>query len=81
MAATGPTPGEHLAKARQYLQQVEGVANTDPQVKATAAVAHAVLALAEQVAIVRHQTAPPTRQTPPGPGGFATGPQGAGGFQ
>ena len=44
-------PAQHLAAARQLLDEVP--AGADPQVKATAAAAHATLVLAEQVAAVR----------------------------
>lgn len=43
----------HLATARQLLDEVEADGSPDPQVKATAAAAHATLVLAEQIAGVR----------------------------
>ena len=48
--------GQHLAKARQLLADLEGITDRpggDPQIKATAAATHAILVLAEQVAVVR----------------------------
>ena len=42
---------QHLAAARELLDDVSD--SSDPQVKATAAAAHATLVLAEQVAAVR----------------------------
>ena len=50
------TNSPHLGPARELLASLEGVTRSpgaDPQVQATAAVAHAVLVLAEQVAVVR----------------------------
>ena len=44
---------QHLAKAREMLDEIEQTPDADPQVKATAAAAHATLVLAEQVAVVR----------------------------
>ena len=52
MATQAPTT-QHLAAARQLLDEVMDDAAADPQVKATAAAAHATLVLAEQVAAVR----------------------------
>jgi hypothetical protein len=55
MAVKGQ-PGEHLAAAKELLESVEPITDQpggDAQVKTTAAVAHAVLALAEQVAMIR----------------------------
>jgi hypothetical protein len=43
----------HLATARGLLDEVSADGSTDPQVKATAAAAHATLVLAEQLAAVR----------------------------
>jgi hypothetical protein len=43
----------HLASARQLLDDIAAGNGADPQVKATAAAAHATLVLAEQVAAVR----------------------------
>ena len=46
----------HLAAARQLLGDLEGLTSgphAEPQVKAMAATAHAILVLAEQVAVAR----------------------------
>jgi hypothetical protein len=43
----------HLAEARRLLDELQGEAGADPQAKATAAAAHAILVLAEQVAVAR----------------------------
>lgn len=51
MATQAETSSQHLAAARELLDQLKPA--TDPQTKATAAVAHATLVLAEQVAVVR----------------------------
>jgi len=51
--ATQAQPSAHLATARTLLDDVTAVSANDPQLKATAAVAHATLVLAEQVAAVR----------------------------
>ena len=51
--ATQAQPSTHLTAARQLLDEVGAADGDDPQVKATAAVAHATLVLAEQVAAVR----------------------------
>jgi hypothetical protein len=51
MAAQAQSSSKHLGAARELLQELEG--ETDPQVKATAAAAHATLVLAEQVAVAR----------------------------
>jgi len=51
MATQAESSSKHLLAARTLLEQVDG--DTDPQVKATAAVAHATLVLAEQVAVAR----------------------------
>ena len=51
MATKAESSSKHLAIARSLLQELEG--ETDPQVKATAAAAHATLVLAEQVAVAR----------------------------
>jgi hypothetical protein len=51
-------PGEHLAAAKELLEGLESVTSSrggDAQVRATAAVAHATLALAEQIGMARHQ--------------------------
>jgi hypothetical protein len=50
------TTSPHLGPARELLSNLDGITRSpgaDPQVQATAAVAHAVLVLAEQVAVVR----------------------------
>jgi len=49
--ATQQTTNQHLAAARQLLDEVKDA--TDPQTKASAATAHAILVLAEQVAVAR----------------------------
>jgi len=51
MAAQAQSSSKHLGAARSLLEEIEG--ETDPQVKATAAMAHATLVLAEQVAVAR----------------------------
>jgi hypothetical protein len=51
--ATQAQPSAHLATARTLLDDVTAVSTNDPQLKATAAVAHATLVLAEQLAAVR----------------------------
>jgi len=51
--ATQAQTSPHLALARQLLDDVAASNDGDPQVKATAAAAHATLVLAEQVAAVR----------------------------
>ena len=51
MATQAESSSKHLGAARSLLQELEG--ETDPQVKATAAAAHATLVLAEQVAVAR----------------------------
>ena len=56
MATQAQSSSRHLAAARQLLDELEPVTEGgggDAQTKATAAVAHAVLVLAEQVAVVR----------------------------
>lgn len=50
MTATQAQMSPHLATARELLKDIDDI---DPQVKATAAAAHATLVLAEQVAAVR----------------------------
>jgi len=50
---TQAQPSPHLATARRLLDDVTADGADDPQVKATAAAAHATLVLAEQVAAVR----------------------------
>ena len=47
------TSSQHLNAARQLLDELDLDGAADPQVKATAAVAHATLVLAEQVAVAR----------------------------
>ena len=49
--ATQAQPSPHLTSARQLLDEVAG--DDDPRVKATAAMVHATLVVAEQVAAVR----------------------------
>ena len=44
---------QHLASARQLLDEVATNGVIDAQTKATAAVAHSILVLAEQVAVAR----------------------------
>ena len=51
MSAQPQSSSKHLGAARTRLEEIDG--ETDPQVKATAAVAHATLVLAEQVAVAR----------------------------
>ena len=51
MATTAESSSKHLGAARSILDDIAG--ETDPQVKATAAVAHATLVLAEQIAVAR----------------------------
>jgi hypothetical protein len=51
MATRAESSSKHLGAARALLDQLED--ESDPQVKATAAVAHATLVLAEQVAVAR----------------------------
>jgi hypothetical protein len=50
------TKSEHLTNARELLSNLDGMTRSpgaDPQVQATAAAAHSILVLAEQVALVR----------------------------
>jgi len=50
------TSSQHLAAARELLDDLRPITQGgagDPQTKATAAAAHAILVLAEQVAVVR----------------------------
>ena len=59
MAVKGQ-PGEHLAAAKELLEGLEpitGQASGDAVVRASAATAHAVLALAEQVGMLRRDLA------------------------
>ena len=51
--ATQAQTSPHLAAARKLLDEISAADGADPQVKATAAAAHATLVLAEQVAAVR----------------------------
>ena len=51
MATETKAKSQHLATARQLLDEVGP--GGDPQTKATAAVAHSILVLAEQVAVAR----------------------------
>jgi len=51
MATRAESSSKHLGAARSLLEDIEG--ETDPQVKAAAAGAHATLVLAEQVAVAR----------------------------
>jgi hypothetical protein len=51
--ATQTQPSPHLATARALLDEIAATGGDDPQVKATAAAAHATLVLAEQLAAVR----------------------------
>ena len=51
MATQAEQHSQHLAAARELLDQLEGT--DDPQARATAAAAHATLVLAEQVAAAR----------------------------
>ena len=56
MATQAQSSSQHLAAARGLLDELKTVTEGDggdAQVKATAAVAHAVLVLAEQVAVAR----------------------------
>ena len=51
MATKAESSSKHLGAARSLLDEIDG--EPDPQVKAAAAVAHATLVLAEQVAVAR----------------------------
>jgi hypothetical protein len=53
MTTTTETSSSHLADARDLLEEVEQSQDGDPRTKATAAVAHSILVLAEQVAAAR----------------------------
>ena len=55
MTSQAQSSSQHLAAARELLGDLEPSpgAGLDPQTKATAAAAHAILVLAEQVAVVR----------------------------
>ena len=52
MEAKGQT-SRHLAEARRLLDELEAVPAIDQRTRATAAAAHAILVLAEQVALIR----------------------------
>ena len=52
MTTQAQSSSQHLASARELLDQLDS-ATQDPQTKATAAAAHAILVLAEQVAVAR----------------------------
>jgi hypothetical protein len=52
MATQAQSSSKHLGAARQLLEELEGSPG-DNQAKATAAVAHSILVLAEQVAVAR----------------------------
>jgi len=56
MTTHGQSSSQHLAEARELLEELKAVTqgpDGEPQTKATAAAAHAILVLAEQVAVVR----------------------------
>ena len=56
MTTQAQSSSQHLASARELLDQLEATGygpDSDPQTKATAATAHAILVLAEQVAVAR----------------------------
>jgi hypothetical protein len=56
MATQGQSSSQHLTAARELLDELRPVtegAEGDPHTKATAAAAHAILVLAEQVAVIR----------------------------
>ena len=56
MTTQAESSSQHLAAARELLGGLEAVTQSpdgDAQTKATAAAAHAILVLAEQVAVVR----------------------------
>ena len=53
MSTQAESSSQHLASARELLAQIDAAPNSDPQTKATAAIAHSVLVLAEQVAVAR----------------------------
>jgi hypothetical protein len=50
--ATQQNTSRHLIEARRLLDELDGEAD-EPQVKATTAIAHSILVLAEQVAASR----------------------------
>ena len=51
--AAQQTSSQHLNAARQLLDELSSGGSDDAQTKATTAVAHAILVLAEQVAVAR----------------------------
>ena len=53
MATKAETSSKHLAAARGLLDELEQSGGGDEQTKATSAVAHSILVLAEQVAVAR----------------------------
>lgn len=53
MTTQSQSGSQHLAAARELLDELQAVPGGDPQTKATAAAAHAILVLAEQVAVAR----------------------------
>ena len=53
MTTKAETSSRHLGAARALLDELDQRPDADPQTKATAAVAHATLVLAEQVAVAR----------------------------
>jgi hypothetical protein len=56
MATQAQSSSQHLAAARELLDDLEPLIQGpagDPQTKATAAAAHSILVLAEQVAVAR----------------------------
>ena len=53
MTTKAETSSRHLGAARELLDELEQSQNGDPQTQATAAVAHSILVLAEQVAVAR----------------------------
>jgi hypothetical protein len=65
MAIKAESSSKHLGAARSLLEEIDG--ESDPQVKATAAVAHATLVLAEQIAVARVVMATDAVAAPPQP--------------
>ena len=53
MATKAETSSKHLAAARDLLDELEQGGGGNEQTKATSAVAHSILVLAEQVAVAR----------------------------
>jgi hypothetical protein len=53
MTTKTETSSRHLGAARDLLNEVERSQDGDPRTKATAAIAHSILVLAEQVAAAR----------------------------